>query len=275
MPHMVIYSSTTPADSPVCLRTMPATIPKDARPVASAQDEKPSCALQLKLQACRPTTYVDVVTRSRYPDAAVVQAARDDSRSASHSDRHRKDDDQKKAKESSRGGRVRKHVHFAEDEGYASATGTPAPSPKLWLQGCCCAAAAEPSRRRQHQQQQQRHQQKSSHEGPAAAAAAAKTAEVAYGERPDDRGRVLVKSGSARVPKQHHYSDQPQTTSSTSTQPSRTVTSRKATSQPRTAKAKKRPRTDKTDTSTTTATTEHTGGSYRNQYGNIVFEDFF
>ncbi|KAK7561402.1 hypothetical protein IWX92DRAFT_26060 [Phyllosticta citricarpa] len=260
---------------------MPATIPNDARSVASAQDEKPSCALQLKLQACRPTTYVDVVTRSRYPDAAVVPAARDDSRSASHSDRHRKDDDQKKAKESSRGARVRKHVHFAEDEGYASATGTPAPSPKVCApppppQGCCCAAAAEPSRRRQQPQQQllqQRHQQKSSHEGPAAAAAAAKTA---CGERPDDRGRVLAKSGSARVPKQHHYSDQPQTmSSSSSTQPSRTVTSRKATSQPRTAKAKKRPRTDKTDTSTTTATTEHTGGSYRNQYGNIVFEDFF
>ncbi|KAK7518278.1 uncharacterized protein IWZ02DRAFT_492048 [Phyllosticta citriasiana] len=178
-----------------------------------------------------------------------------------HSDRHRKDDDQKKAKESSRGGRVRKHVHFAEDEGYASATGTPAPSPKLWLQGCCCAAAAEPSRRRQ-QQQQQRHQQKSSHEGPAAAAAAAKTAEVAYGERPDDRGRVLVKNDVVVVV----VVDVDAT--------SRTVTSRKATSQPRTAKAKKRPRTDKTDTSTTTATTEHTGGSYRNQYGNIVFEDF-
>ncbi|KAK8160201.1 hypothetical protein BC567DRAFT_27343 [Phyllosticta citribraziliensis] len=263
MPYMVNHSSSIQSRSPLCLRTnMPAAIiAKDARPDASAQDEKPSCALQLKLQACRPTTYVDVVTRSRYPEAAVVSIPRDDSRSGSrpakdHGDRHHASetvgkDGQNKAKECGRSGRVRKHVHFAEDEGYASATGTPAPSPKQ------------------------------SHE-VAVAVAVAKTV---CGDH-DDRGRVLVKSGSARVPKPVHKEEQqPQSTTTTTTstartiqpqpqpQPLRTVTSRKATSQPRTSKAKKRPRTDKTDSAT--PPTESTGGSYRNQYGNIVFEDFF
>ncbi|KAK8172831.1 hypothetical protein BKA80DRAFT_263982, partial [Phyllosticta citrichinensis] len=192
---------------------MPAAIiAKDARSDASAQHEKSSCALQLKLQACRPTTYVDVVTRSRHPEAAVVSVPRDDSRSGSrpakdHGDRdHASEtvskDGQNRAKECSRSGRVRKHVHFAEDEGYASATGTPAPSPKVCAfpsQRCC--RAAEPSRCQQQQ----------SHE-----VTVAKPADVVCGDH-DDRGRVLVKSGSARVPKPVHKEEQPQTTTTTTT----------------------------------------------------------
>ncbi|KAK8188200.1 uncharacterized protein BKA78DRAFT_176678 [Phyllosticta capitalensis] len=229
---MPFIDDLSPRDSPSGRLTMPAHYAASA----SAQDEKATCAPQLKAQACRPSTYVDEVTRRRHPDVAALMPREEAKAGKDEGDRDTAPevkDAAKKTKESSR--RVRKHVHFAEDEGYASATGTPAPSPKQQLQ-------LDEMREIKVVQQSQ-----------------------VCGERGDDRGRVLGKSGPARVPKPVHKdesSHKPQT------QPSRTVTSRKATSQ-RTSKTKKKPRTEKAET------VQNTGGSYRNQYGNIVFEDFF
>ncbi|KAK8207323.1 hypothetical protein HDK77DRAFT_485215 [Phyllosticta capitalensis] len=221
---------------------------------ASAQDEKATCAPQLKAQACRPSTYVDEVTRRRHPDVAALMPREEAKAGKDEGDRDTAPevkDAAKKTKESSR--RVRKHVHFAEDEGYASATGTPAPSPKVCSSPspACAAADAEATPQQQLQLDEMREIK------------VVQQSQVC-GERGDDRGRVLGKSGPARVPKPVHKdesSHKPQT------QPSRTVTSRKATSQ-RTSKTKKKPRTEKAET------VQNTGGSYRNQYGNIVFEDF-